>query len=115
MAFNPLDTDPLGIGLQARAADRKRAQNAQDQATMSPGEWNNRPIGPASDPQWDGFFQSLYENGVEGMADNSVGVKKGMWQGPQEGSPDQTSGHLASMEALMNTIGAARATGKLKA
>lgn len=115
MAFNPNDDDSLGIGLQARAADRRMLKRNTDMQTMSPGEWNNRNIGgPAVDPQWDGFFQALHEQGVSGVADDSVGMDKGMWSRPPNQGDDDTR-RLASMDALLKTIDAARGAGKLGA
>lgn len=76
-----LDDDPLGIGLQTRAAARRKAaENSQPTS-----EWMNHQIGgPAISPAWEGWFQALQEAGVDNLGDNSVGVKRGMWsQGPE--------------------------------
>lgn len=69
--------DPLGIGLRSRAAQAKTRRNPTGLGSM----------GPLGDPQWDAFFQALDENGVDRLADNSVGVKRGMFpQGPPRAS-----------------------------
>lgn len=36
-------------------------------------------FGPAPDPSWDGYFQAMGEQGVDNLADNSVGAKRDMW------------------------------------
>jgi hypothetical protein len=67
-----VNNDPLGIALQSRAAD-KRFRFQQDHPGSS--------FGPLPDSRWDGFFQAMDEAGVDGVADSSVGAKKGMWSG----------------------------------
>lgn len=75
--------DPLGIALMGRA---KAARDKQHLDSMS--NVNSMQVGgPAPDPKWDGFFQAMNEAGVTGLADNSVGVKKGMF-GAEAPLPD---------------------------
>lgn len=50
--FDPT-TDPLGLGLQARARDRRWQDVVKG---------NVNPIGPLPDPQWDAFFQAVKES-----------------------------------------------------
>lgn len=70
MGFNAAD-DPLGIAVQGRAQQARQAQHLQD--------WGHPTFGPLPDPKWDGFFQAMGEQGVTGLADDSVGAKEGMW------------------------------------
>lgn len=70
MTFNAAD-DPLGIAVQGRAQAARQKQHLDD--------WGHPTFGPLPDPKWDGFFQAMGEQGVTGLADDSVGVKKGMF------------------------------------
>lgn len=63
-------TDPAGASLKARAGARRDTYRYQNLG---------KNMGPLSDPAWDGFMQAMGEAGVSGLADNSVGVKKGMF------------------------------------
>ena len=67
--FNPT-TDPLGIGLKARAANQRRDLEVRNLG---------HNYGPLSDPAWDGFFQAMNEAGVDNLADNSMGAARGMF------------------------------------
>lgn len=71
MGFNPAE-DPLGIAVQGRAQAARQSRHLNE-------DWGHPTFGPLPDPKWDGFFQAMKEQGVTGLADNSVGVKKGMF------------------------------------
>lgn len=110
------DADPLGIGLMQQASNRRLLKRNTDASTMNAGEWNNRPIDNVLPfPQWDGFFQALQNKGVTKLAGNDVGVKRGMWSDTGNGMLAGGGNEgLASIEALMQTINAARDGGYLK-
>lgn len=42
-------------------------------------------VRPLRNPQWDAWFQALNNQGVTGLADESVGARKGMWAPPSGG------------------------------
>lgn len=75
------DDDPLGIGLQERARQRREQLQQQGQENAAAhGQLVDfsRPSLPMS-PSMEGLFQSLHERGVDKLGDNSVGALKGMW------------------------------------
>lgn len=94
--FQPSE-DPLGIGLQARAAQRMKDQ----QVGQDPSGWMNRPIQTVlPDPQWQGWFQALQEAGATNLGDSSQMERKGLWDPsnqPYEPTFDPT--HQTSAEA----------------
>lgn len=45
--------------------------------------WNRE----LSDPSWRRWFDTLKEQGVDKLADNSVGVARGMWSAPEPDKP----------------------------
>lgn len=63
-------TDPLGIGLQSRAANRRFTYGVQNPGSN---------FGPGHSSAWDGYFQALNEAGVSNLGDNSMGVHRGMF------------------------------------
>lgn len=69
--------DPLGISARERARQTQREMNP----------YGFGGIGPLSDPLWDAYFQTLRENNVTQMGDESFGAKKGMF----ESAPTHTS------------------------
>lgn len=100
MAFNAAD-DPLGIAVQGRAQQARQAQHLKD--------WGHPTFGPLPDPKWDGFFQAMGEQGVTGVADDSVGVKKGLWSDtsrswePTFDPASQTSAQTTAAPQIGNT------------
>lgn len=70
MFANPLNDDPLGLGLRQRARDAKAAYDAQNRelARQNGQLVSFSNLGPISDPQWDAFKQALYEQGVDTVA-----------------------------------------------
>lgn len=70
-------SDPLGIGLQSRAAQSRFNYGVQNPGTS---------FGPGHSAAWDGFFQALNEAGVSHLGDSSTR----MGFGPQFGSLPST-------------------------
>lgn len=66
-------TDPAGAALKNRAAQTYWDHQMQ----RAPGG----PINSLYNSEWSPFFQALEEAGVDRLADNSVGRKRGMWGG----------------------------------
>lgn len=77
--FNPAD-DPLGNALMQRAREH-RLRWEQEQQAANPYFHLYKPINTLPDDRWGGMFQAMEEAGVSGVADNSVGIKRGMWSG----------------------------------
>ena len=101
-------SDPLGIGIKSRAKQTRRMQAVPHRR----GSMNVLP-----DPQWEGYFQALREAGVDNLADQSVGVKKGMFPssvsallGPEAGGPVQM-GDTSMLDPLGNRDALRRRTG----
>lgn len=87
-------TDPLGIGLRSRSARyHDEFENLGRQNARAHGQIVSfANPGVLRDPMWDAFHQATMEAGVDNMADNSVGVKRGMWApSPQVSTVDPTN------------------------
>lgn len=104
MPFDPV-TDPLGISLKERARQQRQlregvgALQRGQRELQAPGMGLYGPLhsslgtplsGPIPDPQWEGFFQALNEADVDRLADESVGIKRGMFQAPLQGLQQTT-------------------------
>lgn len=93
--FDP-SRDPLGLDLQRRAQRYKErdkqlaGENWNSIASQNPNIGSFGPLrnlsgqlnavsGPLPNPEWDGWFQALREQGVDNLADDSVGAKRGLW------------------------------------
>ena len=70
-----MDRDKLGIGLKSRAKQFRRTQTTDRGRVSGMGAVG----GPLQDPQWDGFFQAMAEQGVSGLRDDSAGYAKGIF------------------------------------
>ncbi len=73
---------------QLNSQSRRHQQGFED-ARKEQGRANGQlvdfgQVRPLRNPQWDAWFQALQNQGVTGLADESVGAKRGMWapQGP---------------------------------
>lgn len=89
--------DPLGIAVQGRAQAARQTQHLQD--------WGHPSFGPLPDPKWDGLFQAMGEQGVTGVADNSVGAKRGMWN-PQIGGVHPSQNRMPGSPQMLQGYGA---------
>lgn len=67
---NVQGADPLGSAVQGRGLQR-RFQFQQQHPGSS--------FGPLPSAAWEGLFQAMQENGVDKVADNSVGEARGMF------------------------------------
>ena len=89
-SFDP-STDPLGIGLQQRAATNRQPY---------PG------FGPLPDPQWEGFFQAADEAGVSKFAGGASPVESNQLAGfkaPTDFSGTETYGGNQRGPSFMGT------------
>lgn len=97
--------DVLGIGLRERARQQRQSREGTEALRRSQLEQQfpgvglygplhgslGRPLsGPLPDPMWEAFLQSLSEAGVDRLADESVGIKRGMFQAPLQGLKQAT-------------------------
>jgi hypothetical protein len=103
--FSP-QTDPLGIGLMAKAREQRFRATAAGQTS---------PIGPLPDPQWEGFFQAVHDAVPAGKE-----VKFGMdnptvdetYNDPEQfGRQERALGHLGP--APMHLMGQSRQLGTI--
>jgi hypothetical protein len=86
--FDP-QSDPLGLGLQARARENRFRLAAAGRLS---------PIGPLPDPQWEGFFQAVSEANpgkrVQYGQDNPEGTDL---TNAQSGDPNMLSRQLGTL------------------
>lgn len=104
MNFNA-QTDPLGIGVQARGRAHRQAYEMQNLG---------HNMGPLSSSMWDGFFQAMQEQGVRGVADNSVGVARGMFGATPQTSTYDPSFQSSALQGLDQVTGVKRPAPKQK-
>lgn len=71
------NSDPLGIGVQSRAAQNRFNFNVENPGTS---------FGPGHSAAWDGFFQAMQDQGVSNVGDSSTR----MGFGPQFGALPST-------------------------
>lgn len=90
--------DRLGVGLRSRAKQQDRAYARQFGSA-----------GPLKDPMWSAMFQAMQEQGVTGLADESVGQKRGMFAPTAPGAHIGLLPHQASAsQGASNQINAPR-------
>lgn len=87
---NVQGADPLGNAVQGRGMQR-RFEFAQEHPGTS--------FGPLPDPKWEGLFQAMQEQGVDKVADNSVGEARGMWG---NGTSDPYRPRFSSLPSTYN-------------
>lgn len=120
------DSLGLGIGLKQRAHENRlrkqsqRAESLQGIAMEMPGVGLYGPLksilgtessGPLKDSMWDAWGQAMEEQGVEKLADQHVGERRGMFasKGPQRQAPRVDPNWTAQNDAHRLLPGSVRA------
>jgi hypothetical protein len=84
--------DPLGLGLRQRAREyRQGYEDDNRELAKQHGQLVSfSHIGPLKDSAWDAWQQALDEQGVDNLADASVGAKKFGWSPMGPGALSQS-------------------------